>query len=469
MREQVTFNPQSSALAKAFSDVSTAMFAHPPEERAQKQAMADYYRAKADEAGMVNRGRATAQQSLADIMKQYTAAGQPVKPWTNPDTGEVIQNTDLSTPLESSEQRATRVQPLIAQGMLSGDKDMASMFKEALSAVNAYGAPDDMRRSMVIGGHNVTPDFAPTAAEGDRIRQTVSDQTSSRDIAKINATPLSDSQVKGRFLNENFDKLDKLNPNQQKALGALPSNGTSISMDPDGNVSVNMGGSGGGTAGVKVPGGVVSNAVEDFDASNQALTTLDLLLGTETTPGIIKKENFGLVGTGRGIVHGGAQQLDALKSMLDNNRDALAQEIIATPDKFEKFDFAKYFDPSLPQQELLLNDLASQYARMRNPKGTISNRDMDDAKAMIGGSGMLSSYPEFAARGQILRKQLISNRERSQGRMGGAPVKPPVPAANSPAMPAPGGAVQVQTADEALALPSGTRFITPDGREKIRP
>jgi hypothetical protein len=116
----------------------------------------------------------------------------------------------------------------------------------------------------------------------------------------------------------------------------------------------------------------------------------------------------------------------------------------------------------------------------------MSNQDVERAAEIIGGAIMdpvAGRAVLQATRNQIVERNAIAEREYER-MFGIAPVQPPgapaaaaQPGAPAPAQPAApaapaatGGApVRVNTPEEAMALPSGTQFVTPDGRVKVRP
>ena len=58
-----------------------------------------------------------------------------------------------------------------------------------------------------------------------------------------------------------------------------------------------------------------------------------------------------------------------------------------------------YFnDPGLSKSQLLANLLAAKYARMNNPTGVISDRDLKDAKSGLGLESFLTHYKDVTAK-----------------------------------------------------------------------
>lgn len=323
MRQPLVFGPEPSPLAKVFSQFATAISSGPSsEERDYRAALAQKTRLEADAAAQKAAALQSSGSRLAALFGDYTADGQRVKPWTDPDTGEVIVNTNPNVELETPAQKAQRQSLGIAQLFADVGKDNADALRLGLQTAGAFGAPDDMRRSMVLGGHAVGPDFSPTAAEADRIRTRNTDQ----DIRKELAKPRSDSEIKGALLNKNFNNLDKLTPAQQKALGALPGSGggVSLGMDENGRItSLNIGGASPNSAG-GVPGapslGKLQPSVQT-DMQKRMLATNELSSFLDQYEKLVdgaKDTDFGLSGTGQLLAGDVATQAQNLGGLLNS-------------------------------------------------------------------------------------------------------------------------------------------------------
>lgn len=86
------------------------------------------------------------------------------------------------------------------------------------------------------------------------------------------------------------------------------------------------------------------------------------------------------------------------------------------------------------------------------------NMSTDQAKRIIN-----RLYTEMAIRQNAINDQITKSGNAAV--VGGQPTPAPAPSPTASAT----GPVRVNTPQEAMALPSGTQFITPDGRMKVRP
>lgn len=232
MREPLIIRPQEGPIANLFNDVMKVQMAHPAYEAQYKGQQAALAAAKTREADAAFNAAGMQRQTMADILQQHLSNGNAVVPWTNPDTGAVVQNTDPSAPMETPADRAARIQPMIGSAMTGPGvtKDMAEQFREALSAAKAVGTSDEARQSMVLGGHSVDQNFAPTGADAAAVQH--------RNAWDV---PLTDAQVKGKYTQLLWDKLS----DRQKA-NVIDANksGMNLSMGPDGTTTMTSGGPG---------------------------------------------------------------------------------------------------------------------------------------------------------------------------------------------------------------------------------
>lgn len=234
MREPLVIQAGASPLAKTFENLATTLMSGPTaDERALREAQARIYGAQANEMERQQEALKGAKSALAQLFEDYNPAGVPVSEIQGP------LRPGESFPTEAPSQRATRISTGMADLFAQIGKDNAAALQSGLSAGQAFGAPDDMRRSMVLQGKEIGPDFAPTAGEGNRIVQRNSDIA----VAEAKAKPRSKAEVEGQYLADNFDKLDQLNPYQREVLGAEPKAGTSFEVGPDGTVTYSSGGS----------------------------------------------------------------------------------------------------------------------------------------------------------------------------------------------------------------------------------
>ncbi len=442
MRVPLVVQPQTSPLAQSFADISKMLLSAPtPEDRELKRVQGEYYaantdkmRAEADQMAKQNTALSGAGNTLAGIFGDYTASGAPIVPWTNPDDNQFIQNPS-GMPMESPEMAGTRRTTSLADLYAQVGKENAEAMTEGLAAAQAFGTPDDMRRSMVLRGKDINENFSPTGDEGNRIAGRNEGLQRTTELAKIAATPLSESQVKGGFLQDNFDSLDALSPYQLKALDALPSQGFSITTNPDGTTTVNMGGSG------NLPTSAVNGAIETGDAADEGLRLIGELRKT------MKPENFGLTGTVRSTAQGVAGQFGAMFNVLPQAEAVLKRDVNANPQAYAGVDLDALFDPSLPKQEVLANHLAILSARAKQPDGKLSNDDVRLERQALGLDGigsMLNNQPSFEARLQVLEEGFNNAKARSAARLG-QPNAAPAPTTAAPLQPLPGLTQQPQT------------------------
>lgn len=235
MRVPIVVNHQPSPLANAFAAIGDQIARQPTvEQRALAQAQADAYGAKAAKDAREAAAMQAAPQQLADIFAQHydTAPGATELNFDAPEG----QNGLVP---ESPANQAARMQPRMAALFAGLGDDGAKAITEGLRVAQAYGAPDDMRRSMVLGGKAIDADFAPTAAEGNRIMT----RNTTEEIRKENAKPMTETQFKAGRLAKNWENLDTLNPQQQIALGVAPKKGIALTTNPEtGEVEFSMGG-----------------------------------------------------------------------------------------------------------------------------------------------------------------------------------------------------------------------------------
>jgi hypothetical protein len=126
------------------------------------------------------------------------------------------------------------------------------------------------------------------------------------------------------------------------------------------------------------------------------------------------------------------------------------------------------YDPNIVRLQSGIMDLAYARAQISNPRGEVSRQAFERALESFGQT-LLSSQQDLetglaAFEQDSLGAADVKIQSLRRG-SGGQPGAPAPPAGGSP----PGQAVRVNTIEEAMALPSGTPFVTPDGRTKVRP
>jgi hypothetical protein len=185
------------------------------DERAYREAAARKAEAEAMQMEMQQKAMEGAGGALADVFREhYTSSGQPVRPWAIPGTNEVVENTMPSVPLATPEQantfRTTRMADLFGQV----GKDNAAALQTGLATGQAFGTPDDMRRSMVLQGKNIEQNFSPTGAEGNR----VAERNSALKIAEESANP--PSQTPRNYITQDGKQSYTLDGRTDAATGA---------------------------------------------------------------------------------------------------------------------------------------------------------------------------------------------------------------------------------------------------------
>lgn len=233
MRTPLVVNAQPSPLAEAFSKFSGQILSAPtPEERELKAAMTQMYTQKAAEGQMQSEAMQGLPGNIASLFAPHTGSGVPVEEFIGPPP-------ESGLPPEDPNARAARMSTGLASLFGQVGKDNAAAIRAGLATGEAYGSPDSMRRAMVLQGKSIDQNFSPTLDEGNRIA-----------ARNQELKPLTESEVKGGLIRDNFDNLQDLDINQQKVIGALPSKGMSVTM-PDGT-TIEMGGT-------SLPGGAPTN------------------------------------------------------------------------------------------------------------------------------------------------------------------------------------------------------------------
>lgn len=226
MRMPLVVQGQQSPLANAFTDIAKTILTAPSQEELdQKAAMTRYYGASADKANAEVRAAASqqqatqnAQRSIADIMRPFVAGN------TGPVPQESFVGPAPAAGLapERPEDRASRL--AASFGGLAGQvgpDNWKAMQPGIATGLALGGGADGMRTASLLTGQAgaLKPDFAPTAAEGNRIstRDALEDQDQA--VAKAQARPLSLAEVRGGLLQDNWSSLPTLPVQQQQALG----------------------------------------------------------------------------------------------------------------------------------------------------------------------------------------------------------------------------------------------------------
>lgn len=121
----------------------------------------------------------------------------------------------------------------------------------------------------------------------------------------------------------------------------------------------------------------LTRAQGTMDASASVINTVNELKS------ILKPQDVGMVGSIRRGIQGMAGQGEAIGAWLSGATTTIQDDVISDQADVN----LGFFDPALPQQELMLNVLAYQSARMNDPGGRVSDKDLEAAKASLQASG----------------------------------------------------------------------------------
>jgi hypothetical protein len=464
MRQQpLVVQAGPSPLATAFTKLSSDLITADPSKAAATAAQSRKYDAEAAKSEAQLRAMNAVQGKMASIFQQYTADGRQVKPWTNPDTGQLIPNTDTSVPLEPAtavRDRFAASMPDITSLYAQLSDDPAKGLTEGLRVGEMYrGTPDSTRLGAMLGGDMPGTDFSGTTAEADRIaaRNTSLDQN--KQIAVNNAKPMREATPRNYITLEGKQSYT-LDGMTDAATGARIPYGSQIFT---GQVNSENAG------GLKMPSSVVSNTINQVDAAETTLRT------TKRLREVLKPQNMGTVGKGRALAQGVAGQVDAAAQALRDSNDSYAKlvkqdsSMVAEAGREgEKFNYGEWFDPSIPKQRYLESEVAFQIARQRSPDGRVSNDDMKRASADLQARGWLNDENSMVAvldeidigANDILKQQ----KPRLPGNAGGAVEN--IPTGGS--INAPAGMAQPKSEAEWQALAPGTMFLAPDGSQRVK-
>lgn len=204
MREPLVIRPQESAIGNVFDEALKGYQAHPGYEASYKGMLAAAIKQKLLQAQQSQQAQLNQQSALAKIFSQH-------------------MGEDPNAPTAAELTAAAMVGP-------GTTKDMGDQFRNAYQTALATGDSDAMRRSMVMGGHSIDQNFAPTGADAAAIQN--------RNAWNV---PLTDAQVKGNYTQALWDKLS---PRQQATIIDANKSGMNLSMGPDGTTTMTSGGPG---------------------------------------------------------------------------------------------------------------------------------------------------------------------------------------------------------------------------------
>lgn len=446
MRVPLVVNQQPSGLAQAFSQIGSSFASMPTaDQRALYQAQADLQTAQAAEKTREAAAVASAPAELSQIFAQHydTAPGATELNFDAPEG----QNGLVP---ESPANMATRTTPKLAALFANLGKDNAGAITEGMRLAQAFGTPDDMRRSMVIGGHGIDANFAPTASEGDRITtRNIND-----DIRKRNSQPMSESEWKAGQLSKNFEHLGDLSPQQQIALDVAPKKGISLSTNPEtGEVEFNMGGD--AAIGMDKP---ITRDYQKSLAANQELKAMTTALSSlvQADPSVVGATgNIQRIGQNAADVAGVATQLFGSPEGAENAIATAAADAAANGVSLE-------FNPQLPLITRLHNLMIYKAAdALAGQQGrSVTDADIRRVVGMVGDPESWLEGPQAYQSGLgFIGNMADINIKRSSEMLKAGTVAPVMPGGNSTAgalplntgAPAQDPALRIEQARKAIA------------------
>lgn len=441
MRMPLVVQGQPSPLANAFSQFSSAIANGPTaEQRALYSAEADLSRLKTDELVRQAAAMKGAGSRLSSIFDEHLA-GVDATPETMvgpaPEEGFAMED-----PQDASMRRTTGIASLFAEI----GKENSAALKEGLATGQAFGTPDEMRRSMVLGGHAINPEFAPTAAEGDRITTRKTNES----IREADAKPMTESEFKAQQLQKNWDNLDKLSPQQQLATGIAPKKGMSLTTDADGNVSFSTGGD---ATGLDKP------ITKDYQKSLQANQELKSYI--TALRDLVKTNPSGVGPTGnvQRIAQNATDVVQVATKMFGSPEGVNKALATAAVDAQEN-GLSLNFNPSLPLitriHNLMIYKAAGALAGQEGRSATDA-----DIKRIVGTVGDPSSWTEgpqaYSSGLDFLDNMADINIERSSQMLKAGNVAPIMPGGAATA-----GALPINTTPGApAAAPNAASTMTP--------
>lgn len=462
MKMPLIVQGQPSPLANAFSQIGSAIANGPSaEQRALFSAESDLNRLKVDE--MIRQANAVkgAGSRLSDIFGEHLA-GIDATPQTMvgpaPQEGYTMED-----PADQTMRRTTGLASLFADV----GKEGAAAIKEGLATGQAFGTPDEMRRSMVLGGHSIDPNFAPTAAEGNRIMTRKTDDS----IREAAAKPMTESEFKAKQLQQNWDHLDQLSPQQQLATGVAPKKGMSLTTDADGNVSFSTGGD---ATGMDKP------ITKDYQKSLQA--NQELKSYVTALRDLVKTNPSGVGPTGnvQRIAQNAADVMQVATKMFGSPEGVNKALATAAVDA-QAHGLSLNFNPSLPLITRIHNLMIYKAA---DALAGQSGRSVTDAdlKRIVGTVGDPSSWTEgpqaYTSGLDFLDNMADINIQRSSEMLKAGNVNPVMPGGNAtagalpinttPGAPAaaPAGAAQPISPQQAVDLVSKARAAIGSGKNR---
>jgi hypothetical protein len=330
----------------------------------------------------------------------------------------------------------------------------------------------------------------------------------------------SDSNFKGRELNQNWNNLDATTPLQQQAMGIAPKGQSTPHnyVAPDGVTHITYDGVTDSQTGQKLPGGgFIANAqgaAKDvgLGETNTLKTNLETAIVNNTNfvtqanamVDLAKNhpEAFGPVGALRGIGQEAMQTGSTLLNLVGGDGAFKQAQQAAANAGLQKV-LPEMYDPNLPKARAAYYVLLYNYASALTGQSgrSVSDKDIELAQRALGNpDDLFGSANNFVTKVQtaaeiaqhntdhsrfILKNgfnatdpsdaQVSGNLEKVSSDLAGTSnTAPPVTAPGGPAAPAQGapaatgGPIQIKDAAGYNALPPGTHYIDPSGQPRVK-
>lgn len=324
---------------------------------------------------------------------------------------------------------------------------------DEVKAAGMQGLPATDLRSIVMGAAPVETVQTP---EGPRIRyrdQAVNMEPAATPVAPQSATNYTTPDGKqGTAVLRNGMLMDS------QTGAPIPQGSRQFSTAVQGDQDA----TGIGKANV----GKAGQQLLDLDIADAAMDSYAQLLnetpGAQGIVGAARRSFQDLIATG-GEIGQVLQKQDAeVRRLVGENRFA--------PEVLQRFGG---FDPKLSAVEGARQRAIALQAAASGAGSQVSNRDVERVEAELGGGGLLANNSSSLAaiaqtkrtNAQVRQRLGVANPTAASTFPGSG--SSPAQAAATP--PANSDVRTVQSVEEAMALPPGTQFRTPDGRMKVRP
>lgn len=466
MRSPLIIEARPSPVARAFDMINKTMANQPTQaEQAFREAQARYYGAQADQMDRQNSLVGNLQDTINETFSPHAAGGMgPAEKFIGP-----VPETGLQ--MESPEAQSGRMAASLSNLYAQLSDDPAKGLTEGLRVAEAYGGPDNMRRSLVLGGEMPGPDFSPTTAEADRISQ----RNSTENIAERAAQPESFSEFRAKLGNMYLDNPDAVDAGGRNIIGADDSGGMTV-YGPDGQPIVTTGGAN------RILGKPTNSTLTKDQAQTASFNNMGAMLDYyENIINEAPDEAFGVAGEARQIFQDVEQQGAILAPLLtsmgvegaegvssiDAARNAVARDIMRDPSaKISDEVFEQLYDPSMSAMssinQIMVFAAAAAFAGQEG-------RSVTDAdvrrfqKVMPSPLGLTGNRAKTLTSINNARNLLqVKRAARDESMLG-------VPRPEAPGMPSASTTPQVTSDDDYNALPSGTQFIDPEGNVRVKP